>query len=166
MDKADDVVRRKVARAVLLDPSNCVLLLSAKDPGLPPGAEPFWITPGGGTEGTESLEDAARREVYEETGYLIGSLDPPLWRRRATFVFESRAYEQDEWYFVVDVPRFEVRPTSLTEVELRSNTGWRWWPIDELESTSETVYPHDLAQLLASRGEQLPAHPNDPGWIS
>jgi N-acetylneuraminate synthase len=33
-----------------------------------PGRYDFWVAPGGGVEGLESLEDAARREAHEETG--------------------------------------------------------------------------------------------------
>lgn len=33
-----------------------------------PGRYDFWVCPGGGVEGTESLEAAARRETLEETG--------------------------------------------------------------------------------------------------
>ena len=35
-----------------------------------------WGTPGGGCEGLESPDDCARRELYEETGYVAGSLVP------------------------------------------------------------------------------------------
>lgn len=33
-----------------------------------PGAYDFWVAPGGGVQGLESLQEAARREVQEETG--------------------------------------------------------------------------------------------------
>lgn len=33
-----------------------------------PGAYEFWVCPGGGVEADESLEAAAEREVFEETG--------------------------------------------------------------------------------------------------
>lgn len=36
-----------------------------------PGAFDFWVCPGGGVQGAESLEEAARREVLEETGLLV-----------------------------------------------------------------------------------------------
>jgi 8-oxo-dGTP diphosphatase len=38
---------------------------------LRPGRYDFWVAPGGGVQGEESYEDAARREVWEETGLRI-----------------------------------------------------------------------------------------------
>jgi 8-oxo-dGTP pyrophosphatase MutT (NUDIX family) len=38
---------------------------------LRPGRYDFWVAPGGGVQGQESYEDAARREVWEETGLRI-----------------------------------------------------------------------------------------------
>ncbi|KZN32361.1 hypothetical protein N474_11350 [Pseudoalteromonas luteoviolacea CPMOR-2] len=35
------------------------------------GRYDFWVTPGGGVKGTESLEEAATREVKEETGLNV-----------------------------------------------------------------------------------------------
>lgn len=36
-----------------------------------PGRYDFWVAPGGGVKGDESLEQAAKREVWEETGLVI-----------------------------------------------------------------------------------------------
>jgi len=143
------VVRRDVARVVLVDEEGAVLLLSGKDPGIPEAAE-FWFTPGGGAEPGELLEEAGRREVHEETGHVVGDLGPVRWRRDNAFVFEGVSYEQDESFFVVRTARVDVRPAAWTEIETRSVTGWRWWPLDELCATDAVVYPPDLGLLLSS----------------
>ena len=52
---------RKVARVVLLDPKDRVLLLHGHEPDDP--ADAWWFTPGGGLEGDETHEEAALRDV-------------------------------------------------------------------------------------------------------
>ena len=160
---AGTTARRRVARVVLVDKTGAVLLLSGRDPDVPSARE-FWFTPGGGAEPGERLEDAARREVHEETGHVVGDLGPVRWRRETSFTFGGLAFDQDETYFVVPTSRFEVRPTAWTELEARSVTGWRWWPQSELRSTGAVVYPHELADLLAAaeQGEPFPVPPPSP----
>ena len=145
---------RKVARVVLVDETGAVLLLSGRDPEVPSARE-FWFTPGGGAEPGEALEDAARREVHEETGHVVGDLGPVRWRRETSFTFGGLAFDQDESYFVVPTSRFCVRPTAWTELESRSVTGWRWWPQKELRASGAVVYPAELFDLLhaVERGE-------------
>lgn len=36
-----------------------------------PGQYNFWVAPGGGVQGTETLADAAERETFEETGLRV-----------------------------------------------------------------------------------------------
>jgi 8-oxo-dGTP pyrophosphatase MutT (NUDIX family) len=139
--------RRRAARVVLLDEGGSVLLQSGLDPGRA-GEPGFWFLPGGGVLAGESLEDALRREVYEETGAQLGEPGPPVWERHVSFPFDGRQFEQYEWIFVVRTRRFEVRPTALTELELRFTTGARWWPLDDLATTKEMVYPPGLASLV------------------
>jgi 8-oxo-dGTP pyrophosphatase MutT (NUDIX family) len=138
---------RQAARVVVLDPSGAVLLLAGRDPTQPEAA-PFWIVPGGGVANGEPVADAGRREVYEETGTRLDELGPPVWTRSADFVFDGRAYRQRETFFVVRARRFAVSPATWTEDERRFITGWRWWPLAELEVTGEVVYPSKLASLI------------------
>ena len=53
---------------LVINDRNQILLQHRRDNG-------YWGYPGGSTELFEDMEDAARREVLEETGILCGSLD-------------------------------------------------------------------------------------------
>lgn len=137
---------RKVARVVLLDPADRILLLHGFEPADP--AETWWFTPGGGLEGAESREEAALRELAEETGITQVELGPVLWHRYCSFPFDGRRWEQDEWYFLARTAQTATEMGGLTALERRSVTGARWWTSGELLSARETVYPTRLAELL------------------
>ncbi len=137
---------RKVARVVLLDPEDRILLLHGHEPGDP--ADDWWFTPGGGLEGTETREEAALRELAEETGITDVELGPVLWRRRCSFPFAGRRWDQDEWYYLARTTQTATAATGLTELERRSVAGARWWTCQELTRAHETVYPTRLAELL------------------
>ncbi|MFG2515514.1 NUDIX hydrolase [Streptomyces sp. NPDC048584] len=137
---------RRVARVVLLDPRDRILLLHGHEPDDP--ADDWWFTPGGGLEGDETREQAALRELAEETGITEVDLGPVLWRRRCSFPFAGRRWDQDEWYYLARTARTATAPTALTELERRSVDGARWWTWTELARAHETVYPTRLAGLL------------------
>ncbi|AYV30211.1 hypothetical protein EES41_26175 [Streptomyces sp. ADI95-16] len=139
---------RKVSRVILLDPEDRILLLHGFEPGDP--SDDWWFTPGGGLEGAETREEAALRELAEETGIKDVELGPVLWHRYCSFPFDGRRWEQDEWYFLARTRtvRAETVMGGLTELERRSVSGARWWTSEELLAAHETVYPTKLAGLL------------------
>ncbi|MFF3750775.1 NUDIX hydrolase [Streptomyces sp. NPDC002018] len=149
---------RKVARVVLLDPQDRILLLHGFEPAAP--RTDWWFTPGGGLEGDETREEAALRELGEETGITQVELGPMLWRRTCSFSFDGRRWDQDEWYFLARTAQTETSSDGLTELERRSVAGLRWWTSAELSATRETVYPTRLAELLRTLlGEGPPGAP-------
>ncbi|RMB84433.1 NUDIX hydrolase [Streptomyces shenzhenensis] len=145
---------RKVARVVLLDPDDRILLLHGHEPDDP--ADDWWFTPGGGLEGDETRAQAALRELAEETGITEVDLGPVLWRRRCSFPFAGRRWDQDEWYYLARTAQTTTEAMALTELERRSVAGARWWTCRELARTHETVYPTRLAGLLRTLLDEGP----------
>lgn len=139
-------VRRRVARVVLLDPADRVLLLDGFEPSDP--AKTWLFTPGGGVEAGEDLPAAAAREVAEETGITRLEMGPLIWTRSCSFGFDGRRWEQDESYYLARTDTTRIDTGGQTELERRTVRGVRWWTCEELCATRETVYPTRLAELL------------------
>lgn len=144
----DAFIVRPGARVLLVDAELRVLLLRGQDPANP--TDRYWYTVGGGVDEEETRAQAAVRELREETGLAIAldALGEPVWHEVVEFPFDGRWYRQEQEYFLVRVPSWEVRTDGWGELERRTVDQVRWWSIEELESTGETYYPKRLPALL------------------
>lgn len=139
-------IPRPAARILLVDANRRVLLMRFT----PDDRPPLWCTPGGAVDPGETYEQAARRELWEEVGLDI-DCGPQVAQRTAEFLtFERVEVTADERYFRVDVDTHDVRAGALTLLEQRLMTGSRWFAANELVDWPETIYPADLAALLAA----------------
>ena len=59
---------------------------------------------------------------------------------------KENSYEQQEDFYLVTVPAFEVTTDRWTDLERRSVIDHRWWTLAELASSKVTVYPESLVQ--------------------
>jgi 8-oxo-dGTP pyrophosphatase MutT (NUDIX family) len=133
---------------VLIDAAGRTLLFRGGDPDRPE-AGTWWFTPGGGVEEAETLSQAARREVLEETGLCLAELGEPVLSNRVRFRFEGLVYDQVEHIFVARTEIHDVDVSGWTDTERRVVVEYRWWTLAELRSTTESVYPVAIVDLLA-----------------
>lgn len=99
----------------------------------------------------ETLEDAAVRELMEETGMTIADAGRQVARREAVLQLPDGEHVlSDERYFVVHANEQTVQRDGWSRLELEVMTDHRWWSIADLESTNDTVWPKELAALLRS----------------
>ncbi len=157
-EAAHPPVPRPSARVLLLDEVDRLLLFSSENPQ---DGSRRWYAVGGGVEPGETHEQAALREVREETGLTDVILGPEVWRGQPWLaVWNGVTYEVRQRYFVARVRGFEVDTSGFEAFEKANVTGHRWWTLQELSSTTDLLRPAGLPKLLARLlAEGPPAEP-------
>ncbi|HEY3310512.1 MAG TPA: NUDIX domain-containing protein [Anaerolineales bacterium] len=124
------------AAILVLDHQKRLLLMKRADNGC-------WGPPGGSTEPGEKVEDAARRETFEETGLKIDGMTmfgvfsgPELYYK----------YPNGDEVFNVTIAYIADEPGNLAgEPQVRLNdehSEWRWFAATEIpENISPPVIP-------------------------
>lgn len=140
---------RQGARIVVVNPDGRFLLLHfAYDAGPLAGTD-YWGLPGGGLEKGETPSEAAKRELFEETGLRWDIAGEPMAESKYDFRLSTgEDVTQHDWYFVVRLAeRAVLSRERLTAEEKTSLTDTRWWTVEELESTRERIIPADMPAL-------------------
>jgi len=118
-------------------------------------ARPCWTTAGGRCESGETIQQTALREIAEETGMTNARLGPIVW-------YGEDGHRSGDWkflfkeHFIVAFAQTEsVEESGWTDHERREILETRWWTVEALRASEETVYPFALADLLEPivRGE-------------
>jgi 8-oxo-dGTP pyrophosphatase MutT (NUDIX family) len=158
---------RPSARVIVMDETESVLLFLVRDPVDP--KPPLWVTPGGGINPGETLNEAAARELSEETGLVIDSaeLGDPVATCRGEWTFRGQPLYSVETYFAWRTDRFDLSTEGWEPLEHEVHAAWKWWTIEEIDSTNERVLPALLAEVARSivRGTIEPC-PIELPWIN
>lgn len=139
---ASRAVDRPTARVLLVDSRDRVLLFEMRTAD----GRVFWCPPGGGLEPGETHEDAAVREVREETGWSVDVLGPVIGHRRQVVTWnDGVTYDCAEVWFMTHSEAFEVDSSLWTDEERIDMGAYRWWTLEELQEATVELSPNDLA---------------------
>jgi 8-oxo-dGTP pyrophosphatase MutT (NUDIX family) len=138
---------------LIIEPAGRVLLFRFVFKKGALAGQDYWATPGGGVEEGETFEQAAIRELREETGIRVESVGPQVAQRE--FVLQLSDGEQvvaDERFFRVEAKEATLSRDEWTADEVEVMVAHRWWSREELSQTSETVWPENLIEMLPEAG--------------
>lgn len=108
-----------------------------------------WITPGGGVDPGETHEQAATRELFEETGLVVDGVGESIFSIDFEVAWDDADHDRGHAeYYVVRCERFEPVSTNWTEDEHIDVTAHGWFTADELLASGQPFEPYDLPRLL------------------
>jgi 8-oxo-dGTP pyrophosphatase MutT (NUDIX family) len=139
---------RIAGRVILLDSDDRVLLFEAFDPVRP--ELPWWYTPGGGVEAGETAQEAAARELFEETAVVVAAaeLGEQVFQNYVEFSFKGTLLRQHNHFFLLRRSLTEISTIGFDAMEQHTHLGHRWWSVEELKQTDVTYFPVELAVLV------------------
>jgi 8-oxo-dGTP diphosphatase len=140
---------RPSARLLILDPSGRVLLFRFVFKNGVLAGQDYWATPGGGVENGETFEQAAIRELREETGIRVKDIGLEVARRELVLLLpDGERVMADERYFLIRSADASLSREGWTAEEREVTADYKWWSQDELAETSDTVWPENLIEML------------------
>ncbi len=145
---------RNSVNILILNDKNELLLMCADDPkttsvdGTYHGR--FWFTIGGKIEEGESMQEAALRELREETGITPDQVElgPVVWFGEFDLVLAGTPTHIKQTFIVAKTKQKNISLENLTQEEKAVIKKIAWFSLDDIKNSTEVIYPIVLPQYL------------------
>lgn len=145
---------RSSINIILLNPNNEILLMCADDPktttmeGKYHGK--FWFPIGGQIEKDETIEQAAYREIFEESGIKQDEviLGPVVWFGEFDLILAGTPSRLKQQFIVAKTKKTKISLSNLTTEEKEVVKKVEWFSLEEIKNCKDIVYPILLPKYL------------------
>jgi 8-oxo-dGTP pyrophosphatase MutT (NUDIX family) len=108
----------------------------------------LWVTLGGGIHEGESVIEAARREVREETGLTEVEAQLVVWHGQQTLETAEGPTHLDESFVLARTGNPQWSSDGWSATERKVVRSLRWWTLSELRQHADVIRPPRLAERL------------------
>lgn len=159
--------KKTTVRILLINNNHELLMMRVVDPSttrLDRKPRPaFWCTIGGKIEQGETLEQAAYRELFEETGLHASDVElgPIVWYGVHQMIISGVHMELDEKFIIMHLKsNKELNQDNFTQTEKNVVTNLQWLDLNAILSHHEPIFPAifktHLADVVAGRYPKQP----------